>query len=48
MKLFYEELFQYSHYFNQKLGDVFVETADRVSEKAIKIYNHILTLSQSS
>jgi uncharacterized damage-inducible protein DinB len=46
MKSFFNELFEYSHYFNQKLGDAFIDNADRVSEKAIKLYSHILNAHQ--
>jgi hypothetical protein len=46
MKPFFNELLEYSHYFNQKLGDVFIYNADRVSERAIKLYSHILNAHQ--
>lgn len=46
MKQFFKELFEYSHHFNQKLGDVFVESPDKTSEKAVKFYNHILNAHQ--
>ncbi|RZK70266.1 MAG: damage-inducible protein DinB [Pedobacter sp.] len=46
MKSFFNELFEYSHYFNQKLGDAFIDNADKVSEKAIKLYSHILNAHQ--
>jgi uncharacterized damage-inducible protein DinB len=46
MKPFFNELFEYSHYFNRKLGDVFIYNADRVSERAIKLYSHILNAHQ--
>ena len=42
MKLFFKELFEYNHHFNQKLGDVFNDNPDKTSEKAIKLYSHIL------
>lgn len=46
MKQFFKELFEYSHHFNQKLGDVFNDNPDKTSEKAIKLYNHILNAHQ--
>ena len=46
MKLFYKELFEYSHYFNQKLSDVFNESPEKTSEKALNLYNHILNAHQ--
>ncbi|PKQ43684.1 DinB family protein [Confluentibacter flavum] len=42
MKAFFKELFQYNHHSNQKLWHVFNEHPDRISEKSIKLYNHIL------
>src|SRR3954471_23203156 len=42
MKQFFEELFEYSHHFNQKLWDVINENPDKISEKAVQLYNHIL------
>lgn len=46
MKEFFKELFEYSHHFNQKLFDVFNESPDKTSEKAIKLYNHIINAHQ--
>lgn len=42
MKSFFKELFEYNHHFNQKLGDAFNDNPDKISEKAIKLYSHIL------
>ncbi|HLT71137.1 MAG TPA: DinB family protein [Cyclobacteriaceae bacterium] len=42
MKPFFKDLFEYSHHFNQKLADVFVESPDRIPEKSVKLFNHIL------
>ncbi|HQT22504.1 MAG: damage-inducible protein DinB [Sphingobacteriales bacterium 17-39-43] len=46
MKQFFEELTEYSHHFNQKLIDVFIDNPDKISEKAEKFYNHILNAHQ--
>ena len=46
MKPFFKELFEYSHHFNQKLGDVFNDNPDKIAEKMIKLYNHILNAHQ--
>lgn len=46
MKQFFKELFEYSHHFNQKLADVFNDNQDKTSEKAVKLYNHILNAHQ--
>ena len=42
MKQFFEELFEYSHHFNQKLWDIFNDSPNKISEKAVELYNHIL------
>jgi uncharacterized damage-inducible protein DinB len=42
MKQFLKELLEYSHDINQKLRDIFTENPGELSEKAIKLYNHIL------
>ena len=39
---FFKELFAYSHHFNQKLVTVFIEQADKTSEKSVIWFNHIL------
>lgn len=46
MKTFFQELFEYNYYTNQKLGDVFNASTDKMSEKAIKLYSHILNAHQ--
>jgi uncharacterized damage-inducible protein DinB len=46
MKQFFKELFEYSHHFNHKLWDVLNDRPNRVSEKAFKLYNHILNAHQ--
>lgn len=46
MKQFFKELFEYSHHFNQKLADVFSDNPNNISEKSIKLYNHILNAHQ--
>ena len=42
MKSFFKDLFGYNHHFNQKLGDAFNDNPDQVSDKAIKLYSHVL------
>ena len=46
MKQFFKELFEYSHHFNQKLVEVFIENPDKISEKSVKLFNHILNAHQ--
>jgi uncharacterized damage-inducible protein DinB len=45
MKSFFKELFEYSHHFNQKLGDV-IENTENPSEKMLKLYNHTINAHQ--
>lgn len=42
MKLFFKELFEYNHYYNQKLSEIFVEKHGTISEKSVKLFSHIL------
>lgn len=46
MKQFFKELFEYSHHCNQKLADVFNKEPDKTSEKAVKLFNHVLNAHQ--
>ncbi|WP_215223901.1 DinB family protein [Echinicola shivajiensis] len=46
MKQFFKELFEYSHHFNQKLSDIFIDQPDKISEKAVKVFNHLLNAHQ--
>jgi uncharacterized damage-inducible protein DinB len=39
---FFKELFEYNHHFNQKLASVFSEEPDKIPEKSIKWFSHIL------
>lgn len=46
MKYFFKELFDYSHHFNQKIGNALNENPDKTSEKSIKLYNHLINAHQ--
>src|SRR4030095_2629114 len=46
MKDFFIELFEYSHESNQKLANVFTSNASKPSERATKLYNHVLNVHQ--
>lgn len=46
MKQFFKELFEYSHHFNQKLWDVFNDNPEKTSDKAVKLFNHLLNAHQ--
>lgn len=42
MNEFFKELFEYSHYCNQKLADIFNDNPGKTSEKAVKLFSHVL------
>lgn len=42
MKTFFQSLFEYNHNVNRQLWEVMNAHPDKTSEKAIKLYNHIL------
>lgn len=46
MKTFFKELFEYSFYCNQKLGDVFKSHWDNTTGKSEELFNHILNAHQ--
>ena len=46
MRDFFKELFEYSHYYNQKLAEIYVANPAIISEKAIGLFNHILNAHQ--
>jgi len=46
MKQFFKELFEYGYHFNQKLGDVFNDNPNKISEKSFQLFNHILNAHQ--
>ncbi len=46
MKSFFSELFEYNHHINQKLGDFLIDAQDRLPEKVIQLYSHVLNAHQ--
>ena len=42
MKSFFIELFEYSHYANQKLWETFIDNAGKTPANTIRLYSHIL------
>lgn len=42
MKDFFKELFEYSHHYNQKLIEIIQINPENISDKALKIFSHIL------
>lgn len=42
MKTLFEELFAYNHHYNQKLADVIALNQDKIGEKSIKLFSHML------
>lgn len=47
MKAFFEELFAYSHHYNQQLADIFITRPELVSKQSVAIFNHILNAHQT-
>lgn len=46
MNPFFKEIFEYSHHFNQKLFDIISDNPDKISEKSVRLFNHILNAHQ--
>lgn len=46
MKTYFKELFDYNHYFNQQLTNVFIKHQNNISNKAVQLFNHILNAHQ--
>lgn len=46
MKQFFKELFDYNHHFNQQLGDIFTAHPDKISDRALSLYSHLLNAHQ--
>ena len=42
MNAFFKELFDYNQHCNQQLLDVFLAQPDQMSEKAVKLFHHLL------
>lgn len=42
MKPFFIELFNYSHYFNRKLIEIFLNNEERMTEKTNALFSHVL------
>jgi len=42
MKQFFRELFEYSHHYNQKLFQLFIDKREILPADALKLFNHIL------
>ncbi len=46
MKSFFKELFEYNHYYNQKLSGVFEAHPDETSKKSVRLFSHVLNAQQ--
>ncbi|MET0636543.1 MAG: DinB family protein [Chitinophagaceae bacterium] len=46
MNDFFRKLFAYNHHVNQKLGDVLDANIEKIPEKTIKLYSHIINAHQ--
>lgn len=42
MKSLFRELFEYSHHFNQKWADIFIDSQDKITERSVKLLSHVL------
>lgn len=46
MKPFFKELFKYNNDCNQKLSSVFIDNPNKTSEKALRLFSHVLNAHQ--
>jgi uncharacterized damage-inducible protein DinB len=46
MKPFFKELLEYGHHINQQLSAVIIDNHDKVSDKSLRLFNHILNAHQ--
>ncbi len=46
MKSFFKDIFEYHHYFNQKLIDLFETNSDALSDRTIPLFSHCLNAHQ--
>lgn len=46
MKQFFEELFAYNHHFNQKLSVIIRDNPEKISEKTVQLFSHLLNAHQ--
>lgn len=46
MKQFFRELFEYAHHYNQQLGNIITGNTDKISEKTIRLFSHIVNAHQ--
>lgn len=42
----FKELFEYNHHYNQQLADVFIAQPALTTERAVKMFNHVLNAHQ--
>ena len=42
MRTFFNDIFEYHHHLNQKLADQLIENSDRLPERTIPLFSHIL------
>jgi uncharacterized damage-inducible protein DinB len=46
MKEKFKELFEYNNYFNQKLIELLSKNSENISEKTVKLINHLINAQQ--
>ncbi|MEZ4777303.1 MAG: DinB family protein [Bacteroidia bacterium] len=46
MKAFFKDIFEYHNHFNQKLVELLMENSDRISERTIPLFSHVINAHQ--
>jgi uncharacterized damage-inducible protein DinB len=46
MKAFFKELYTYNHHFNQQYIDSFIQHNAKISDKSVKLLNHLINAQQ--
>jgi uncharacterized damage-inducible protein DinB len=46
MKSFFKDIFEYHHHFNQELVQIFIKNRNRISDRTIPLFSHVLNAHQ--
>ncbi len=46
MKAFFKDIFEYHHFYNQKLIDVFLEHSNKIYDRTVPLFSHCLNAHQ--
>lgn len=46
MKYFFKDIFEYHHHYNQQLTDIFQEYEDKLSNRSLKLFSHVINAHQ--